>query len=165
MPVTIVATVGAANANSYVLATEADAYFDARLDSADWADADADDRARALIMATNRIDQEAFGGSRSSSAQALAFPRYGCYDRDGISIDSASIPAGIKKATYELALVLLQKDFFADSGLEQFSDVAVGPISATIRSERKAGTLPAHVARELAPFLTNPPGSVRLTRG
>lgn len=165
MAAAIVATVGGANSNSYATVAEAVAYFEARLNASAWDGADADKRVRSLIMATNRIDQEVYSGSPSSSTQALKFPRVGAYDGDGRPVDSSAIPAGIKEAQFELALTVLSNDLFADTGLEQFESVKVGPLEVTPRVSRKAGALPAHVARELAPFLETPPGSVRLMRG
>jgi hypothetical protein len=104
---TIVATPGAANANSYLTRAEAQAYFDARLSVAGWDDAD--DQDVLLIMATRVIDaiarplktfvpaqggiaayyrtRRTWTGAPASTTQRLAWPRTGMYDGNGNSLD------------------------------------------------------------------------------
>lgn len=70
MPVTI--TVGI---NSYLDVIEADVYFNNRLASDTWANTNDDNKARALIMATKKIDRLAFKGTKADYKQKLQFPR------------------------------------------------------------------------------------------
>jgi hypothetical protein len=163
MAVTINATAGNANANSFVTAAEADAYFADRSHSEDWDAADADGRARALIVATRRLEQEQYAGSRASVGQGLSWPRVGAVV-DDVEVAAGSVPTLVRRAQMELAIVVLREDVTADTGLEAFDAVSVGPVDVTVREGRQAGALPAHVLRELAPVLRTPPGVVRLRR-
>ena len=121
---TLVATPGAANANSYTTLAEAQLYWDIRLFTDLW-DNSADQEA-ALMLATNVIDRMAnphrklvrmdkawfyvtaptWTGSISSvtgATQALAWPRDGMFDRLGRAIANTVIPKELKDATAELA--------------------------------------------------------------
>lgn len=110
--VTIIATKGASNANSYVTLAEADAYFTARLDCAQWTDSSNDDKRRALIMATRAVDALTFKYARETTTQSLAFPRVGAptherhvlYGEDDVT---TIIPTDVKNAVYEQALQIL----------------------------------------------------------
>lgn len=169
---TLDATVGGAVANSYALVTQADTYFDERLGSSMWSLATAEDKARALIMATRRVDAEVFEGSRASVVQALDWPRTGADYEDGSRVDSGVIPRGIQQAVYELALELIVNPSAlpgTETGLEGFDSVKVGPIEVEIHHD-KDGPAPALsdlVSRLLAPFLrlpAQPPLTIRLAR-
>lgn len=157
MAATIDSTVGGADANSYIedVAT-ATAYFDERLNVAAWTAATSDEKTRALIQATRWLDTAEFEGVRVSQAQALKFPRYGATDQDGYEFDTASIPDIVQHATCELALTLLNAgstDTLANTGLEAFANVKVGPIDVTPRLTQKAGEFPEHVKALLRPVL------------
>lgn len=175
MPSTIVATPGASNANSYATVAEADTYFDDRLKATAWTGADADDKARALIEATRRIDQEEFEGTPvdplndadvTGDTQALKWPRQAADDDAGWTYDDDVIPTIVKRATFELALALLDadSDFLADTGLEGFKRVAVGSLQVTPRHTHRPGELPETVRRILRPVLRTSRHGVRLLR-
>lgn len=128
MAVAIIADVGGATSNSYVTLAEADTYFASRLYTTDWDNASVDDKSKALITATARIDQEKFYGERETSTQALAFPRTGLGYLDGIYLDGI-IPTQLKEATYELAKYMLSVDMSkpsVDTGTQK--KVKVGSI-------------------------------------
>jgi hypothetical protein len=72
MPVTV--TVGT---NSYIDVADAQAYFDERLYSDAWESASDDDKAKALIMATKKLDRQTLKGAQKTEDQTLQFPR--CY--------------------------------------------------------------------------------------
>lgn len=165
---TIDATVGGADANSYVTLSEATDYFDERLNTADWDGAEQDDQERALIMATRRLDQESYEGVRDDvdhEDQALEWPRSGATHPDGHAYDHDVIPPLIKRATYELALAMLGDDLLDDTGLEGFEEVSVGPLSVVPRHSQRAGELPEHVRREIDPVTIGSRNNVRLQRG
>lgn len=167
---TIVATAGSATANSYATTDDADTYFDERLQSSAWTgETDADVQKRALIEATRRIDQETFEGERSTTGQALKWPRIGAADEDGNEYDSDEIPTIVIHATYELALALLNSnadstDLLADSGLEGFKRVKVGPLEVEPRHAQDAGELPDNVHRLLKPVLQTTGSTADLLR-
>ena len=164
-PVEIVATAKSETANSYVTLEAADVYFAARLNVTDWTGAETDDKNRALVTATLRLDQEEYKGLKSDADQALKWPRDNIYDEDGNSVDSDAVPQRIKDAQCELALFMLAEDLLADSGLEAFENVKVGPLDVTPRHMRVAGELPANVRREIRWWLTTSRSTVRLVRG
>ncbi len=80
MAVTIDATAGGANANSYMTLAQADAYVEAMINSTDvskWSTGNEDSRNRALAAAAQRLDRERFIGARATNTQALQWPRTG----------------------------------------------------------------------------------------
>lgn len=161
-------TVGGADSNSYATTSEADTYFTERMRSSAWSDEDTDDKERALISASRRIDEEDFMGSPAAETQALKWPREGV-TLDHVVISSSVIPEIIKRATYELALQVLigdddSEDFLADSGLEAFKNVKVGPIDVTPRFGHGGGELPSNVERILEPVLETAGYSAKMLR-
>ena len=80
MAVVIVATPGAANANSYLTLADAQVIVDGFVEDADvqhWNTGNTDSRNRALFTATQRLDRERFLGARATDTQALQWPRTG----------------------------------------------------------------------------------------
>jgi hypothetical protein len=117
MPITIIATPGATDANSFVTIAEADAYVDLQMVRTGWPVAD-DDKARALIAATADLSALHYVGSRAQTAQALAWPRTGAPNPDArqdgyypfgafvpeiVWYAEDVIPQRVKDATCELA--------------------------------------------------------------
>jgi hypothetical protein len=106
MTVTVVATAGAANANSYLTVAAASDLADDYLGTLAWTTATTDNRGRALIMATRYLDQLEWLGSRASSTQALAWPRSGAECGEW-SFEDDEIPAPVRQAAFDLAEALL----------------------------------------------------------
>ena len=157
------ATIGGASSNSYVLRADATAYFGDRLDTTEWDDASNASMDSALVMATLRLDQEEWVGTRADEDQNLKWPRYGVYV-DGIYQDSDAIPRPIEEATYELALAILKDTtLLADTGLEGFANVKLGELDVTPRF-REGGTLPAEVERLLRGLKTSSAYTGRLLK-
>jgi len=167
---TLVATVGAATANSYVTVATTATYLNERLNVGAWdtaVTAAAGGPERALIMATRRIDAEEFRGEpvnpltdvevgAGATTQALKWPRYSTFDDAGWAFDDEEIPLGVQRATMELALHYLNEgtsDALADTGLKGFRNVKVGSLDITPVPGYKAGDLPDHVVRLLRPVL------------
>lgn len=98
---TIIATLGAADANSLLTVAAADAYFDLGLGGGAWAELDDEDKQRALVSATRNFQAITWQGSPTTGIQALAFPRY----YQGAS-DGTTIPANVLAALCEHALDL-----------------------------------------------------------
>ena len=109
MAVTVIATLGGTDSNSYVTVAEADTFWNTQLRADDWNNATEDDKARALIMSSKRVDNESYYGDRVSTTQALKFPRKNIGYIDGIDLDDI-IPTQIKEATYYLAIYMLSND-------------------------------------------------------
>lgn len=168
---TLTATVGDSSANSYATVAEGDTYFDERLhpNASLWSGQTTDDKERALITATRRLDQEDWQGVRVNTAQALDWPRYWATDEDGEEYDSDTVPVVVKHAVFELALQLLvdrakSKDTLADTGLEEFRSAKVGPMDMERDQNFEAGQLPANVRRLLSSVVRSANSSVKMER-
>lgn len=167
MPLVLVATPKAANANAYLDVPAADAYFEGRLNVAKWTGATAAQKELALVAATSRLEHEEYFGAPTSSAQRLKWPRVWVEDDRGCFFDADVIPRLVQEAVCELALVLLQDgttDRLLDSGLEAFESVTVGPLSIDLDKGYVAGSLPIAVSRMLGRFRSGGGGTVRLMR-
>lgn len=93
MPVTVVAIVGAPDANSFLTVAAASALLGGRLFAGAFAAADQVTQAQAVITATAYINRLPWKGIRTNGApmQALSWPRGYCPDPDqaGVSLTSA----------------------------------------------------------------------------
>lgn len=156
----VVATARSANANSYVSLAEAETYFGDRRNAGPWdALSDDADKTIVLLQATKWLEQWSYKGFRYDYDQKLSWPRHHVYDRDEFWIDSERVPQFVKDAQCECALVLIEEDQFADTGLERFRTAQVGELQVDVRQERKAGALPRVVERILGPYLIGGGGS------
>lgn len=172
MPITIITTPGAANANSYRTVLEADAYFTTRPYSTAWASivgASAEDtKAALLIEATRRIDERAYHGIRQSATQALAFPRYGLLDSETGHIVE-TIPVDVGHATCEMALALAvaNADTTQVNKLAQFKSLSLpGGLKLELRDGFAAlDQWPPRVERLLSRFINYNDGPLYLERG
>jgi len=119
---TLVATSGAANANSYCTIAEADQYDDNRpaAASADtWTNASTTEKTEALLWAAILI--EAFftwTGTAVNSTQNLSWPRNGMYTVRNYVITNTTIPQELKNAQAEFARQLLVEDRAGDDDLD-----------------------------------------------
>lgn len=164
------ATVAGANSNSYVTRAEANAYMLTRLNVSQYTgkpDVDGGDREQALIMATRVLDSLRYMGEKTSAGSALKWPRMNLTDEDGNLLPSDVIPRQVKEATYELALAILASgstDWLANTGLEGFDSVSVGPLSITINHGQVAAQIPVSINRLLRMWVIGG-GSGRIIRG
>lgn len=142
--------------NSYATVSEADSYFEDRLDVAAWTTAAATQKAQALVTATRLLDNLNWIGIAVSDSQTLAFPRTGIYfdPRLGMDIvlDELYVPNRIITATYELAYHFLNNDgLLDDTGTVE--NISLGSISLT--NVNNANKLPSHVKRMIKPLQEN----------
>ena len=185
MAVTIDATAGGANANSYITLAEADAFVEAMINSTDvskWSTGTDDNRNRSLAAAAERLDRERFLGARATDTQARQWPRTGVRKPDTyvntyatgfpfrISEDyftDTEIPDQIKRAQIELAVYLHNNtDGISLSGLNDYKNVKIGSIDVT---PDKAGAVGAdHVPPMFERYLTglriSGPGNIAIKR-
>jgi len=99
---------GIADANTYSSLAAATSYHALRGNDV-WADADENDQVVALVRATQYVDERWTFLSiifNDDPAQALQFPRYEMYDRNGADV-SETVPVEITQATQEYALQVL----------------------------------------------------------
>ena len=147
-------TAGDAAAESYASVSEADAYFTKRGATA-WTGSDATKEA-ALRLGTQFLDnayRSKWVGLTATQTQALAWPRvdgsrggqgrsfgYGytfpLYDINGWQIDSTTVPAQVKYAAMEAALLALSgtalEPTLARGGQIKSIDKSVGPLRKAI---------------------------------
>lgn len=186
MPVSIVATVGAANANSYQTLGDAQVIIDGLIEDADvvaWASATTDKKNRALVTATQRLDRERFLGARVTDTQALQWPRTGVRKPDTyintyavgfpfrITTDyftDTEIPTQVKYAQAIMAVYLNNNpDALGLSGLEDYKNVKIGSIDVTPNlgfGAVGADKIPPIVERYLVGLRISGPGNVSIRR-
>lgn len=161
---TVVATAGAANANSYITRAEFELYLGTRLHVSNAVDnATNDTLDKAIIAATRLIDAVmCWTGDAASETQALAWPRTGMYSRNEVAIGSSTLPQQLKDAVSELALVLIDSNFTAtnDALSQGISEVKAGPVAVkftnttTLNNDQFTSAqllLPYHVVNLLVP--------------
>ena len=161
---TLIATPKATNANSFATVAEADAYHDTRLHNAEWSAASDADKTKALIQATRILDAMTWKGARTTTTQALKFPRFGLYTDDGIVIDSDTIPEFIVNAVSELAWLLIIGDTTRESGTKGFKSIGVGPISLSVDKTDRTDDIPVSVTKMIKQWLYSS-GSLKVVRG
>jgi len=187
MAITIVATAGAANANSYISLTEANELIEGLVADDDviaWeAGTTSDDyRNRALYTAAQRIDRERFLGARATDTQAMQWPRTGVRKPDTyintysvgfpfrITTDyftDTEIPDQIKKAQAVLAAYLNNnKDGLGLSGLEDYQNIKVGSLDATPNFYGAVGAdrVPPMFERYFTGIRISGPGNIAVKR-
>jgi len=103
---------GKSDANSYAEATDGDAYHEGHLYASTWTAASADNKDKALVMATRLIDtQYQFNGLKTNPDQALQWPRRQCRvpdEEDELAADA--VPKAVVDATCEMARELIITD-------------------------------------------------------
>lgn len=169
MALTLDATPKGVNSNSYATRAEADAYFEGRRTADAWTAASGTEKDQALVAATTRLEQESYKSSRTTTDQRLKWPRLWVETDDDYLqyYDAETVPRPVKEACFELALVLLNAgttDALADTGMEGFDEVSVGPLSVTVNHNFKGGQLPATVVRLLRHVSDSINRTVRLLR-
>jgi hypothetical protein len=187
MPISLDATVGGANANSYLTLVAAEAIVDGLVQDDDvtaWASATTDQKNRALYTATQRLDRERFLGARATDTQALQWPRTGVRKPDTyintyavgfpfrITTDyytETEIPTQIQYAQVVLAVYLNNnRDGMGLSGLEDFKSVSIGSISVTTAGASGTATgadrIPPIYERYLTGLRISGPGNIAIRR-
>jgi hypothetical protein len=185
MAIVLNATIGAADANSYLTLAEAQAIVDGLVEDDDvvaWGTATTDQKNRALFTATQRIDRERYLGARSTETQALQWPRTGVRRPDTyintysvgfpfrIQTDyftDDEIPSQIQEAQVILAVYLNNnKDGIGLSGLEDFNNVSIGNINVSTNRYGPVGAdrIPPMVERYMTGLRISGPGNIAVKR-
>ena len=186
MAVTINASVGAEDANSYLTLADAQAIIDGFVEDADvtaWASATTDQKNRALFTATQRLDRERFLGARATDTQALQWPRTGVRKPDTyintyavgfpfrITTDyytDDEIPQQVQYAQVVLAVYLHNNpDGIGLSGLEDYKNVKIDSIDVTPNLGYGAvgvDKIPPIVERYLTGLRISGPGNFAIKR-
>jgi hypothetical protein len=186
MAVVIVATPGAADANSYLTLAEAQAIIDGMVLDADvtaWGTATTDNKNRALYSAAQRLDRERFLGARATDTQSMQWPRTGVRKLDTyintyavgfpfrITTDyftDTEIPTQIQYAQAVLAVFLHNNtDALGLSGLEDYKNVKIGSLDVTPNvgyGAVGADKVPPLMERYLIGLRISGPGNVAIKR-
>lgn len=100
---------GLSTANSYISVVDATAYLaQSNRSEAKWEEADDEGQAAALVLAAQYIGArwaDRFIGQVANENQALDWPRYGALKKFGTVYDTSDIPAALKQAQVEYALL------------------------------------------------------------
>lgn len=173
MAVVIVATPGAANANSYETLIEAKAYFESRAPLSPAFD-DADSPSGLLVMATRVLDSSftarkilkkddcdcqyyaisrGWSGSPATTTQKLAWPRKGMKDRNGNDIPDNVIPQDLKDAESELAgqLNVTDSTLDNDANAQGIKSVKAGSVAVVFRDYIESHVIPDAVFNMMPP--------------
>lgn len=144
MAITIIATPGGVDSNSYATLAEADTYLEAHLKADAWAALDDERKKAALVAATRSLENYKFGGLKAAGTQALGWPRTGVSDNDGYTI--SGVPSRLKSAQFEYAIWELTEEDRLAGGfeLDNLDSVEIGPIKYAIGE--KASSLPSHIS-------------------
>lgn len=147
------ATVGGVNANSYISVADADAYFELSAGSASWlAILDVANKEALLIEATRLLDLYfVWNGEKTSSEQALGWPRKNAVYPDGSDIPESVIPKAVKYATCDLAFSILSNSGFRmdDNNLDM---VKVGSITVDFIDSKSTSSMPKTVLTYLSAY-------------
>ena len=152
MAITLDATVGGANANTYISLADANSFIEGLVlsdDTSAWDGSINDNKNRALFTAAQRIDREKFLGARVADTQALEWPRSGVRKPDtytnlyGLSFPNrlvadyytdTEIPDRVRNAqVFWLYILTTTGTGLELSGLEDFAAVNIGNINVTPR--------------------------------
>lgn len=173
MALTIDATVGGPNANSYETKAEAQAYFDARLPLAGWDNADSQDVLLAMAcrilesyssslkmlvtpdggVRAYYIVSRRWTGAPASSTQRLSWPRIGMFDSNGFAIPSNIIPSDLKDAQSELAgqLGIGDRTLDLDQVVQGISSIKAGSVALSFNKKIFPQVIPDAVLNLLVP--------------
>lgn len=173
---------GLADANTYALAADGDAYHEGHLYATPWTVATNANKEAALVMATRVIDGLfQFHGFKRLSTQALQWPRRECPDPDiengivpglllirGPYLDETTVPAAVVNATCELARALLVEDRTDDPDGEGLSSMSlVGSLRIDFNATERQPIVPLVVQAWLGKFgeyIGRSKGMARLVR-
>lgn len=157
MPITIKATPGASDANSFATQAEINTILAERIPFDPPWETTGDEAARKIITARYLIEREfsgrkrlvrekgkspyyiigrAWTGTIASDTQALSWPRIGMVDRYGRAIDSAIIPDDLKRAQAELAGQLhTDRSLDSDIIVQGITKIKAGPVELGFRDD------------------------------
>tara|TARA_Y100000034_G_C6868329_1_gene395984 strand:- start:575 stop:1111 length:537 start_codon:yes stop_codon:yes gene_type:complete len=173
------ATLKGASSTSYVALADADTYFTERLGTTTWDAASDANKQKALIMSSRYFDQLHFRGEKTTTTQALSWPRRYVPDPDPSKrqwgqnyrlrddyMDADTIPSRVTYATCELAQKLLASPTLVDDpSLRQFKSLDVsGVVRLVINSNSLERVVDRQQLNFLAPLLENSNLAVKMKR-
>lgn len=119
-----------------------------------WLATSATNQAKSLNFATKILNTLSWTGSRTDSAQALAWPRTSATDRDGTAIADSATPQDVIDGSYVLAMLLLTDPTLASRRSDKNTKkVAAGTAEIQFFRPQRIGALPKQVMDLLSPYL------------
>ena len=146
MALTITSTAKDPSANSYISLSDANYFFSTKFkESAPWLALTNDQRVQLLIEATRILETYIYGGTRTTTTQALSWPRSNLVSREGTIVNSQTIPKQLEAAQCEMAAWLLTEDdrMLSDIDLQQVDQFKAGPLDIKVKAS--AVTVPPMV--------------------
>ena len=140
-----------AAANSYISLSDANYFFSTKFkESAAWLALSNDQRSQLLIEATRILETYVYGGIRTTTTQALSWPRANLVNREGTIVNSQTIPKLLEAAQCEMAAWLLTEDerMMSDIDIQQVEQFKAGPLD--IKLKASAVTVPPMVKALIA---------------
>lgn len=148
------ATVGGANSNSYVTVAEAGIYFGDRSFSSAWEDFD--DQPQALILASSMLDwYMKFKGTKATTTQSMQWPRQDVIRPDSTEVATDIIPPEVKVAVYELTLSSLSADRTTDSSLAGLDQIQAGSLLIKAETNGYPSTMPKTIPSKINNILSD----------
>ena len=142
---------GSPTANSYASVLNGDDYHEKHLYSTIWTAAETGEKEESLMMATRLLDDYfAWEGTKTSDTQALDFPRFNVFDKDGFLFQSGTLPSALLDATCEFARSLLAADRTAETDDRGFSRIKAGPVEIVVNPGDRRPVVPSVVKRMLS---------------
>ncbi len=142
---------GSTTSNSYASVANGDDYHEKHLYSTVWTAASTGEKEEALMMATRLLDDYfAWEGTKTSDTQALDFPRFNIFDKDGFLLQSNTLPTALLDATSEFARSLLAADRTAETDDRGFSRIKAGTVEVVIAPGDRKPVVPSVVKRMLS---------------
>lgn len=144
-------TVSGATSDSYGTLLEADTFMNSR--GYTWGGTD-QSRVQKLRRGTAALDERfrmRLQGMKTTSGQALAWPRFGVADEDGNQIASDTIPEAVKRAQFEMSRII-SMDMVATGG-QAIRSAGAGSARVVFSTSYLVDTTLTHVDRLMAPYL------------
>jgi hypothetical protein len=130
---------------SYCTIEYADEYFNNRLHTESWFEADDSTKEKALKQATRAIDRQLLKSRKTNPEQELAFPRY----------PDTEVPEAVKEACCEEALTMLERGNSQRRKLQQegVQSFTLGNMSEAYAPGARRGLLSQEAKELLRPWL------------
>jgi hypothetical protein len=154
MALTLVATAKSASANAYCTLASASDYLQRNIHTySAWSSLTTANAEATLIWATSLLDKQIdWNGNKTTTAQALRWPRESISDSDGEAVDEDTIPKFLQEATAEYARLLSVKDRTAEDPTKGFSRLEAGGLAAYINARDRVGIIPDLVFDMIKPY-------------
>ena len=128
----------------------------------EWIAATAEEKERALINASSKLNEKAWASTAVSSSQEMAWPRatFNFFDTTlqlWVEVTEGTVPLRLRKAVVALAIHLLRYPTVVSGYEPSFDTISVGPISVSnsdpTRDPGSVPSIPASVELLVQPML------------